>query len=449
MNEGVAIHELIYDDNLPVDYKIIDVNPAFEKILGINKEEVLERKASKLYNTKKAPYLDIYSKVVETGNPEYFETYFEPFDQHFRISVFSPSEEAFVTVFEDITLRKRSELKLKESEEQINAIFNTVNSGIILIDTEGFIRIANQHMTKMFGFNHSQFIGMSYLDLINNKERTASETDMGKLINGEVDNLFIERQYKRKDSSVFWGNLSGTRILNEDGSLKGLIGVITNITDLKKSNDALKNSLKEKDALLMEVHHRVKNNMQIISSLLNLQINHEDSDEIIKVLKESQGRVKSMAMIHEKLYQSPSFNNISFKNYVERLVFDIFYSYGIKTDSIESVLDIEDINLNIETAIPLGLIINELVTNSVKHAFSKGEGTIIIKLKSSPNHMQLIVADDGIGIPKNIDIGKTETLGLKLVNSLADQLDGELHLDSSHGTEFKLIFKELEYKERI
>ncbi len=452
MNEGLAIHELIYDDNqVSIDYKIIDVNPAYEEILGIRKEEVLERKASEVYGTENAPYLDIYSKVVQTGNPENFETYFELLDKYFSISVFSPSKGSFVTVFEDITHRKKSEIKLKEREEQINAIFNTVISGIILVDTEGVIDFANQHMTEMFGFKLQELIGMPYLDLTTDKVRAAAETNMLNLIKGEIDHVFEEREYQRKDGSVFWGNLSKTRILNEDGSLKGLIGVITDISDSKKDSEALKDSLKEKDSLLREIHHRVKNNMQIISSLLNLQMQHEDLDETLNVLKESQGRVKTMAMIHEKLYQSPSFTDINFKEYLERLVFDIFYSYGIKTGTIAAVLDIEDILLNIETAIPLGLIVNELVTNSVKYAFPINEGTISIKLRSQPkeNKMELNISDDGIGLPEDLDFKNTDSLGLQLVNSLVDQLEGKIDLDRKKGTEFKITFKELEYKERI
>ena len=211
----------------------------------------------------------------------------------------------------------------------------------------------------------------------------------------------------------------------------------------------LKNSLAEKEVLLREIHHRVKNNMQIISSLLNLQIQFEDLDETVGVLKESQGRVKSMAIIHEKLYQSSSLTNINFKEYIEKLILDIFYSYGIVTSSIESILEIKDINLNIDTAIPLGLIINELVTNSVKYAFPELSGRIFVELKSNQDQLELTIADNGIGIPEGVDLENSKTLGLQLVNSLVTQLEGELKLDLNNGTEFKIIFKELEYKNRM
>ena len=148
-----------------------------------------------------------------------------------------------------------------------------------------------------------------------------------------------------------------------------------------------------------------------------------------------------MAIVYDKLYQSPNFNDINFKQYIEKLIYDILYTYGIKKGTIKAQLDIEDVPINIDTAIPLGLIINELITNSVKYAFPQKQGTINIQLKSQHEQMELTIADDGIGIPKDTDIENTETLGLQLVNNLVDQIDGEIELDRSHGTEFKITFK--------
>ena len=251
-----------------------------------------------------------------------------------------------------------------------------------------------------------------------------------------------------KNGDIRWLETAVTLIWNDTTPIYILI-INSDITKRKKVENEIMESLQEKEVLIRVIHHRVKNNMQIISSLLNLQIQHVNDGEAENVLKESQGRVKSMAMIHEKLYQSDSFSKINFKNYVERLVWDIFFSYGIKAHSIEPVLDIEVIKIGIDTAIPLGLIINELVTNSVKYAFSEYEGTIKIEFKSSADELELIVADDGIGLPKDFNFENTKTLGLQLVNSLVKQIDGKIKLVISKGTEFKITFKELKYKERI
>ena len=166
-------------------------------------------------------------------------------------------------------------------------------------------------------------------------------------------------------------------------------------------------------------------------------------------MKESETRLKSMAIVHEKLYESSNFADINFKQYLEKLVYDILYTYGIKKGTIKAQLDIEDVPINIDTAIPLGLIINELITNSVKYAFTQKQGNITIQLKSLPEKIEISIADDGIGIPEDINLENPETLGLQLVNNLVGQIDGEIELDRSHGTEFKITFKELKYKKRL
>ncbi len=217
------------------------------------------------------------------------------------------------------------------------------------------------------------------------------------------------------------------------------------------SEAAIKKSLREKEALLTEIHHRVKNNMQIISSLLNLQSQYVEGDQVATdVLKESQNRVKSMAMVHEKLYQSDNLTEIKIDDYIKRLVSDLFYSYNIMEAQIKSIIDVNKIKLNMETAIPCGLIISELVSNSLKHAFpERRKGVIRVSLKVRDNEYELVVGDDGVGFPDELDFKNTNTLGLQLVNSLVDQVDGEIELKKDIGTQFKITFKELEYKERF
>ena len=155
-------------------------------------------------------------------------------------------------------------------------------------------------------------------------------------------------------------------------------------------------------------------------------------------------------MIHEKLYRSKDFNKIYFADYIESLVWDLFYSYSIKKGTIKPILDIDDVKLNIETSVPCGLIITELVSNSLKYAFPNSlKGELKVSLKIKDDHYVLTISDNGVGFPKDLDFEKTDSLGLQLVNSLTDQIDGKIELDSSHGTKFKITFQELVYKERI
>lgn len=275
------------------------------------------------------------------------------------------------------------------------------------------------------------------------------------------------------------------------------VTLTTDITEQKKAENYLRDAhdnlevkvqertsellatLQEKELLLKEIHHRVKNNLQMISSLLNLQIPYIKDEESIEFFKESQNRVKSIAMLHEKIYQSKNLHKIDFTDYISNIVTNLFQTYDVDQDRIEYNPNLDDIKLNIETSIPCGLILTELVTNSIKHAFpatygrgpangtfadpaneirgpknkfsgSDGKkGKIWVKLHSENGKFTLIIKDNGMGFPEGLDFKNTESLGLQLVNLLVDQLDGTLELNRKNGTEFEIEFEELKYRERI
>lgn len=212
----------------------------------------------------------------------------------------------------------------------------------------------------------------------------------------------------------------------------------------KKAEEQIRASLHEKEVLLQEVHHRVKNNMQIISSLLNLQSRHIKDEQALEIFKNSQNRVRSMALIHEKLYKTKDFARVDFNEYVRSLANHLFSSYGINKEAIKLNTNIKDVFLDINTAIPCGLIINELVSNSLKYGFPDGKkGEIkIAMLPLNKNKVELIVSDNGVGIPEEVDFRKTESLGLHLVTILAEgQLHGDIKLDREGGTSFHIGFK--------
>ncbi|MGC9516592.1 MAG: histidine kinase dimerization/phosphoacceptor domain -containing protein [Methanomicrobiales archaeon] len=213
-------------------------------------------------------------------------------------------------------------------------------------------------------------------------------------------------------------------------------------------NENLSKSLEEKEVLLKEIDHRVKNNMQIIISLLSLQTRYFKDEKVVEFFRDSINRVKSMAMIHEKVYQSEDLSSIDFGKYIPKLVSGISSSYG--TDSnIKIKTDIEDIYLNIDTAIPCGLIVNELVTNSLKHAFKTKNGTIKIEMKPDDDNFILIVKDNGVGLPEDIDVFNKKALGLRLVDTLIKQLDASMNMYKINGTKFEIKFKELKYIDRF
>ena len=237
----------------------------------------------------------------------------------------------------------------------------------------------------------------------------------------------------------------GRGIFSPKGDLIMLEGFISDITDTKRAEEAIKESLEEKNVLLQEIHHRVKNNMQIISSLLSLQSRYINEEKALNVLKESQGRIQAMALVHEKLYQSENLGSINFEDYIKSLMKELESSYYINKSLLKTEINVEDIYLDINTAIPFGLIINELISNIIKHAFKEGEkGNIKVKFYKKSNEYILSVQDDGIGLPSNLDFENTNTLGLKLVNALVDQLAGTVNINRDNGTHFIIKFQNKE-----
>jgi two-component system, sensor histidine kinase PdtaS len=225
------------------------------------------------------------------------------------------------------------------------------------------------------------------------------------------------------------------------------------VSERHKAQSEAEISLKEKELLLKEIHHRVKNNMQIVASLLRLQARRLDDPRIIGILNDSRSRIGAMALIHESLYKPADLSSISLQDYIKELGRNLFDFYAIDPERIKLVTDVELITLNIETATPCGLIINELITNSLKYAFADdrtGEITIALKRSESGKGYLLLVADNGVGLPEGLDIRRTSSLGLQLVVNLTEnQLQGKLEVQREHGTVFLIRFQEIGYIERL
>ncbi|MFN2218978.1 MAG: histidine kinase dimerization/phosphoacceptor domain -containing protein [Anaerolineae bacterium] len=222
------------------------------------------------------------------------------------------------------------------------------------------------------------------------------------------------------------------------------------IAERRRAEGQLKTSLAEKEMLLKEIHHRVKNNLQVISSLLYLQSRQIEDKEALKMFEESQHRVRSMALVHERLYQTRDLASVDLTDYLQRLASYLLRSYRGTSPSIRLNVNAEPIALGIDLAVPCGLIVNELVSNSLKHAFSDGqEGEITIDLGIDPEgRYRLVVGDNGLGLPDDLDFRNTESLGLRLVSTLVDQLEGTIELDRSNGTRFTFSFREAEHESR-
>ena len=261
-----------------------------------------------------------------------------------------------------------------------------------------------------------------------------------------------------KNGSPIWIFLNAKPLFDKDGKYVGAMSMLTDITQRKEAEEALENI---ETARKKEIHHRIKNNLQVISSLLDLQAEQFKGrtdiidSEVLEAFRESQDRVISMALIHEELYKGGGFETLNFAPYIEELAEILLRTYSLGKTGISLKLDLaENVFLDMDTAVPLGMIVNELVSNSLKHAFSyRSEGEILIILRREETgenfkrvneecstNFTLTVSDNGAGIPENLDIENMDTLGMQLVSSLVDQLEGELELKRENGTEFIIRF---------
>src|SRR5659263_70088 len=326
---------------------------------------------------------------------------------------FAKSKQEFITEI-DIALEKEKE-ELKERTELTENDMEKLKTNSLIF---GFFSI---FIASTLSFFLSNRISNPIIKLKN----TSYEIGKG--------NLDTKIEINTKDEIEELGNTFNQMSKNLKEAL----------TEQKISNEKISRSLEEKEVLLREIHHRIKNNMQIVSSLLRLQSQNIEDKRYKDVFIDSQNRILSMALIHEKLYQSEDLAHINFKEYIEEIVSNIFSSYSLNSN-IKIDINVENIPINIDNAVPCGLIINELVTNSLKYAFPEGgQGKIQISVKSKENNMiQLSISDDGIGIPKDLDIRNAKTLGLALITALSEnQLDGELIINREKGTEFQINFR--------
>jgi PAS domain S-box-containing protein len=306
-------------------------------------------------------------------------------------------------------------------------IMESMNDSVIILDTESRIVDVNLSARQLMGTTTS-CIGHSIEEVWPewSSKELADFTEGGK-------EIVLHNGQRIYDVNV-------SPLADWLGRTMSRVVVLRDVTDRKRS-EKIKQSLKEKEILLQEIHHRVKNNIQVISSLLSLQSRFVKDDTYVEMLREAQNRIRSMALIHEKLYQTENLASINFNEYITDLVYSLFRSYGVNTQNITLTIEVEHVALGIDAAIPCGLIINELISNSLKHAFPDGKGEITVKMRSVDGTIHMTVSDDGVGMPETVDFATAESLGLHLVAMLAeDQLGGKVVLDRNAGTAFHITF---------
>lgn len=334
---------------------------------------------------------------------------------------------------------------IKYNSLRLRQILSTTTEGIYGVDLNYKCTFINDSACKILGFERNDLLNNKIHDVIhykreNNESYKIEDCPISYCISENKPVFIDDEVFWKKDGSSINVEYSSSPIIKSN-NVTGAVVTFRDITEKKNFIRELENSIDEKTILLKEVHHRVKNNLQIISSLLNLQALQIKDEYIRGIFKESQNRVISMALIHEKLYQTNNMSHISFSGYLNELVQNIYRSYSIIDKSIDFELSLEEVDVNIDSSITLGLIVNEIVSNSLKHAFSgRARGTISIDLTTQDNILNLKVKDDGVGIPSDFDYKNTSTLGFNIILNLIDQINGKLIINTTNGTEMLIQF---------
>jgi PAS domain S-box-containing protein len=444
MLSGFALHEIICDENgKPINYRFLAVNSAFEELTGLKADEIIGKTVLEILPVVEPFWIERYGKVALQGMTDHFEGYSAGAGKHYEARAFCPEPGKFAVMFHDVTERKQAENDLRIALTKYRTLFNTIPIGVTVSDKAGNILESNAVAEKMLGLSQENQGQRS----IDDEEWQIVRPD-GTLMPPEefasvmalkekrlVEN--VEMGVEKSKDETTWISVTAD-LLPLEGY--GVVIAYSDITERKHAEENLKNLLSEKEILLAEVHHRVKNNLQVVSSLLNLQSEGIDDERILAVLEESRNRIQSMTLVHEQLYRSHEYAQIDLRAYVDQLVSTLFNMYEVEPDQIQLKLDAKDVKLDLERAIPCGLLLNELITNSLKYAFPKDtKGHIKIKIKPSSEKLLLEFSDNGVGLPKHIDFHNTQSLGLQLIYLLTTHdLHGNITLEREKGTRYRI-----------
>ncbi len=436
------------------DMRIMYANPRFNEIMGYTTEEALGMEFSKFispddrdavianYRSRlRGELIDpIYTfRVIDkTGSEKWAETH--------TTSITWEGKPAMLNMLTDITDRKLAEESLRESEERYRGLVEASPDPIIMHGPEGDIIAANRRAVWFFGFDTEESFRSrirSIVSLVAQGDRPRLEADLARAVESgpALGNEYLTVSATDGPRSV---EISMSAVRDSRGDIFAFISLLHDVTERKNTENLLKSSLREKDVLLKEIHHRVKNNFQIIVSLLSLQMDKEMNEDAVRNLENAQNRIRAMALIHEKLYQSNNLAMIDFSEYLRSMSEEVYKSHCNEPMKVALEIAIEPLFLSLDKAIPLGLAVSELLTNAMKYAFPKGRsGKVTVRLiPMGKEDVEISVMDDGVGLPVGFNPEKARTLGMNLVHILVrDQLKGRVSFSREGGTAVTLRFR--------
>jgi PAS domain S-box-containing protein len=450
-NDAIGVHRLTLEG---VPDNFIEVNDVACQRLGYSREELLDLSPTDIDDPNNTLDMTTILDTIKRDKQVLFENVQVtrdgrkiPVEINARLFDWD-GKPTILSVARDITERKRAEEALKDMNAKLRALINTIPDMVIFKDIVGRHVVVNRAVEEVTGHAKNEIIGKTIEALLPPDPAAACRKSDEDAMRQSVT-THAEEQIVRKDGSVSYFDMAKAPMTDDRGAVIGLVAVGRDITERKQMEEDLRRSSREKDTLLQEIHHRVKNNMQVISSLLNLQAKSINDPRMSAIFEDCQSRIRSMALVHEELYQSKNLSHIDIKHYINALLHGLSSSV-YKKATVRFKVAVDDLFFDIDTAIPCGLIITELATNSFKHAFPKQtDGELSIELHQKEDMFHLSVKDNGVGLPQDFDIAKTRSLGLQLIHTLARQLGGTVEMKSVQGAEITIAFKERKNKKEV
>ena len=446
---------------------ITQFNPAAERMLGYTAEEMIGRETPRIFHVMEEvvrhaeevsaelgvalkPGFESLNAKTRRGLPNEGEWTFvrkdgSRFHAHLSITGLWDDSKNFtgcLGLFSDITERKRAEARLVESERRFREAVEYSAIGMALARLDGSWLKVNRALCAILGRTEEELYSVTFQEITHPADLDADLANVRALLAGEIAHYQMEKRFFHKRGEIIWVRLAVTLVRDADGQPVHFVKQLEDITGQRNAQQLMRNSLEEKETLLKEIHHRVKNNLQVISSLLQLQSDGLADPRLLSLFREAQDRVRAMALVHESLYRSGNLAAVNFGTHVEELAATLMRSYATGAAPVSLEARTQPVNLDIDVAVPLSLIVNELVTNAFKHSFGKGRGGVlrVVFHERENGEIFLSIGDDGPGLPADFQLENSTSLGLKVVRILTAQIDGRLNVERDNGTVFALTF---------